>query len=28
LLEAGAAFVAWLGMSVVVLADGRRGLAL
>lgn len=28
MLEAGAAFVAWLGMSVVVLADGRRGLAL
>jgi hypothetical protein len=27
-LEAGAAFVAWLGMSLVVLADGRRGLAL
>lgn len=28
MLEAGAAFVAWLGMSIVVLADGRRGLAL
>jgi len=26
--EAGAALVAWLGMSLVVLADGRRGLAL
>lgn len=28
MVEAGAAFVAWLGMSLVVLADGRRGLAL
>ena len=28
MLEAVAAFVAWLGTSVVVLADGRRGLAL
>jgi hypothetical protein len=27
LFEALAAFVAWLGASVVVLADGRRGLA-
>ena len=26
--EAAGAFLAWLGMSVVVLADGRRGLAL
>jgi hypothetical protein len=28
LLEAGAAFVAWLGASSLVLADGRRGQAL
>jgi len=28
LVEASAGFVAWLGASVVVLADGRRGLAL
>jgi hypothetical protein len=28
LLEAGAAFVAWLGACSLVLADGRRGLAL
>src|SRR5437899_122465 len=28
MVEAGAALVAWLGMSLVVLADGRRGLAL
>jgi len=27
-VEAVAAFVAWLGTSIVVLADGRRGLAL
>jgi hypothetical protein len=27
-IEAAAAFVAWLGASLVVLADGRRGLAL
>jgi hypothetical protein len=28
LVEAGAAFVAWLGAALIVLADGRRGLAL
>jgi hypothetical protein len=28
LIEAGAAVVAWLGASLIVLADGRRGLAL
>src|SRR2546429_4507575 len=28
MVDAGAALVAWLGMSLVVLADGRRGLAL
>ncbi|OLC04482.1 MAG: hypothetical protein E6I81_13195 [Chloroflexi bacterium] len=28
MVEAAAAFVAWLGASVVVLSDGRRGLAL
>jgi hypothetical protein len=28
LVEASAGFVAWLGASLVVLADGRRGLAL
>jgi hypothetical protein len=28
LIEAAAAFVAWLGASLIVLADGRRGLAL
>ena len=28
MVDAVAAFVAWLGASVVVLADGRRGLAL
>lgn len=28
MVEAVAAFVAWLGTSIVVLADGRRGLAL
>src|SRR2546423_823943 len=28
MVEAGAALVAWLGMSVIVLAGGRRGLAL
>jgi hypothetical protein len=28
LIEGIAAFVAWLGASIVVLADGRRGLAL
>ena len=28
MVEAGAALVAWLGMSLIVLADGRRGLAL
>lgn len=28
MIEAGGAFVAWLGASLVVLADGRRGLAL
>ena len=28
MLEAGAALVAWLGMSLIVLADGRRSLAL
>ena len=28
MFEAGAAFVAWLGMSLIVLADGRRSLAL
>ncbi|HKW69798.1 MAG TPA: hypothetical protein VJP81_04380 [Candidatus Dormibacteraeota bacterium] len=28
MIEAGAAFVAWVGASLVVLADGRRGLAL
>jgi len=27
-VDAVAAFVAWLGVSIVVLADGRRGLAL
>ena len=28
MIEAAAAFVAWLGVSLVVLSDGRRGLAL
>ncbi|TMF19680.1 MAG: hypothetical protein E6I35_03105 [Chloroflexi bacterium] len=28
MFEAGAALVAWLGMSLIVLADGRRSLAL
>src|SRR5438270_8638724 len=28
MVEASAALVAWLGMSLIVLADGRRGLAL
>src|SRR2546423_10888216 len=28
MVDGGAALVAWLGMSLVVLADGRRGLAL
>ncbi len=28
MIEAGAAFVAWLGASLLVLAEGRRGLAL
>jgi hypothetical protein len=28
LIEAAAAFVAWVGASLIVLADGRRGLAL
>src|SRR5207302_10208899 len=27
-VEAGAVFVAWLGVSMMVLADGRRGLGL
>ena len=28
MVDAGAAFVAWLGVSLIVLADGRRGLGL
>lgn len=28
MVEAAAAFVAWLGVSMIVLADGRRGLGL